>query len=512
MGLKVLIVDDEPLICRGLRAMIPWQQLDLELSGTASNGEEAFRIIRETKPDLVITDIRMPVMDGLELIANCSKAKLSLHFILLTGYKEFEYAKKAMYYGVKQYILKPTDPELLQKALEEESREILSEQKERQENSRLRLSYEKVRDKAAEQYWYECLKFGKCFDAGLSLYVPTERQGRECLCAAVYIEEKSVYFERFILKQLCYEVLSPHFKVCCASMEKNLALIVEHRADEKLLALLQQIRELFYAYIKKNVIFSLSPKGTYHMIPRLYERAAVNFKKNFLGNGEDILLPGTKQHPGKARSAGPDLSHYKSQLAGGSAEMMKDLVAAFLEELKESHSTVEEAKQQLLKLYLMVKNYLNLNAGDIDIFDVDYIIQANSFRVVEKIFQDIFHEYETSKSSGISVQQRTIERMKLLAQEHISEEDLSLKWLAKNYLYMNEEYLGKLFTQYTGMRFSAYAAGLRIQTAKMLLDERPEIKISDLCQQIGFGRNAAYFSTVFKAHTGVSPREYKERG
>ena len=232
--------------------------------------------------------------------------------------------------------------------------------------------------------------------------------------------------------------------------------------------------------------------------------------RNFWSASDEILLPGNSQKTHAAASSTVDLNQYKTQMAVSSVEVMEEVISASLAEIRDGGGTVEEGKQMILQIYMMAKNYLALNNGEIDIYDVDYILQAQSFRVVEKMFANLFTEYRAGRNPGGSVKQRTIERMKALIEENLSEEELSLKWIAKNHLFMNEEYLGKLFIQYTGMRFSAYVTKVRLAEAKRLLEKEPGIKITELSKRVGFGRNSAYFSTVFKNETGMSPSEFRD--
>ena len=106
---RVLVADDEEVIRTGIASLVQWQSIDCELVGTAANGEEAYRVLVERKPDIVITDIKMPVVDGLELIARAAAEKIPASFIILSGYDEFELARRAMQFGVRHYLLKPTD-------------------------------------------------------------------------------------------------------------------------------------------------------------------------------------------------------------------------------------------------------------------------------------------------------------------------------------------------------------------------------------------------------------------
>lgn len=126
--LKVLLVDDEPLAIEGMKNIIKWEKIGYKICGVAEDGEEAISIIRKTKPDVVVTDIRMPVLDGLELISLVKKRiDSNIKFIILSGYSEFEYAKKAMEFGVKHYLLKPVFEEEMQQVLLELYTEIKKE-------------------------------------------------------------------------------------------------------------------------------------------------------------------------------------------------------------------------------------------------------------------------------------------------------------------------------------------------------------------------------------------------
>lgn len=107
--IKVVIVDDEPKLRQGLQTLIPWESLGFIVTATAANGKEALEVIEEKAPDVVIVDIRMPVMDGLQLIEHLRSNGHHLHFMILSGYADFEYAKQAIKYGVFGYLVKPVD-------------------------------------------------------------------------------------------------------------------------------------------------------------------------------------------------------------------------------------------------------------------------------------------------------------------------------------------------------------------------------------------------------------------
>jgi len=116
---KVLLVDDERTILEGISSIVDWEREGVTLSGTANNGVEALEFIEKNEPDIVISDIMMPGLDGIQLLQKTSKTHPLMKFILLSGYSEFEYARQAMGYGVKHYLLKPSNEDLISQALAE---------------------------------------------------------------------------------------------------------------------------------------------------------------------------------------------------------------------------------------------------------------------------------------------------------------------------------------------------------------------------------------------------------
>ena len=115
---KVTIIDDEPLIVEGLSKTMEWEKWNCQVAGTASDGKEGMKLIREKRPDIVITDINMPKMDGLRMIAGLKSEFPDMQLIILTGYREFEYARQAIELGVARFLLKPSKMNELEEAVE----------------------------------------------------------------------------------------------------------------------------------------------------------------------------------------------------------------------------------------------------------------------------------------------------------------------------------------------------------------------------------------------------------
>jgi len=125
----IAIIDDESIIRRGLAQSIDWNDLGYEVIGTASDGEEGLTLIKEKRPDIVISDIRMPILDGLEMVRQARRLHLRSNFILMSGYEEFRYAQCAVNLKVEKYLLKPIDNEELVRVVRRVTRQIEAERK-----------------------------------------------------------------------------------------------------------------------------------------------------------------------------------------------------------------------------------------------------------------------------------------------------------------------------------------------------------------------------------------------
>lgn len=115
---NVFLVDDEPFIIEGMRALVPWEDYGLKVVGEASNGSEAIKKLETCHVDILLTDIMMPIMDGLELISTLKERHPNTKYIVLSGYEEFEYVKKGMKLGIENYLLKPVNEQELISTLE----------------------------------------------------------------------------------------------------------------------------------------------------------------------------------------------------------------------------------------------------------------------------------------------------------------------------------------------------------------------------------------------------------
>ena len=140
---RILLVDDEKMELEALKNYIDWKTLGIDHVDTAKNGKAAYELVLDRQPDIVITDIQMPVMDGIDLAKKIYEWNRDIKIIFLTGYDSFDYAKRAIRLGVKDYLLKPTNYDDMKKLIAKVSREIVERRAYLQNAENLRVQYEK---------------------------------------------------------------------------------------------------------------------------------------------------------------------------------------------------------------------------------------------------------------------------------------------------------------------------------------------------------------------------------
>jgi two-component system response regulator YesN len=288
--LGVLIVDDEDIICEGLSLLV--KSHGYSLLGTASNGKDALAAILEMKPDIVITDIRMPVMDGLELVKTCSGKNIPVNFILLTGYGEFEYAHRAMSFGVKHYILKPADESEILHALDDISCSVMQRENQSMMIENLRRKIRQMAPQAMEEFLAEWIQNGRCAESDLSFFQGLYSQNSApCRLILMKPENTDDYVIRFELKYISRELLEPLGAYANTTVENIVVIVTELTDQEDLLAQVGKIRENYRKFVGSALAVSISETAEFREIPKLFSEAKQGFLYRFYLEPDAIMRP-----------------------------------------------------------------------------------------------------------------------------------------------------------------------------------------------------------------------------
>ncbi len=519
---KLLIVDDEPLVQVGVRSMLNWGKLDIEVIGTAANGRTALDIIEEKHPDIVITDIKMPVIDGLELVRLCRErfGERDPHFIFLTSYEEFQLARQAIVYGVSDYLVKlELSPALLEEAVMrviEDIRKIRAMQTGEtslaaplREKFFIRLLNNMF--ESTEQFELESRELGLSFSspaytccagtlsAAGAEEMPYDRQLSVCTSALSMIGE------------LAEKYMPSH---CIALDMRHFAVIFCGDADcGKLKTILSGIAETVFKYY--NVSF-LCGIGTCASEP--------------LGTGESYRSARTALV--KAGEASPivcfdalsaeNLTHssfnmgiFKDSLTKAfeeydSCELSKliDSLCALFSEHPGEYVQALDAASNILYLAISLLSdgeqlLTEIFADSPDGYRSLYL-QKNVEQIVGwlshfgKGICAVFDERRNDHKNHI------VSGVKKYISEHIRER-LALDKVAAAFG-ISPNYLSQLFGKYSDLGFSEYVNSCKIRESKELL-ATGRYKVYEVADMLGY-ESAFYFSKVFKKVEGIAPTEY----
>lgn len=524
-----MIVDDEPYIRQGLRILINWEQYGFTVCGEAANGREALELLETTDFDLVITDIKMPVMSGLELIEQTwERVSRKIGFIILSGFYEFEYARKAIKYSVIDYVLKPVQKEELIRALEnykDQHFKQIAERKKQEDTNKI-LFDRHLTNLIADRYDAESLEYVKRYliDSVNVRYISIEYDSSDDRFRELSMEEK------IKAKNLLYDSL----KIYLGDQWNHSYMEANPNKDAY---------GVGFLFVRKlEELNGLSEK---EYIQKLYQRLsdAVSYKIIlYIGQRvEDISsISESYKSASIARtfqlfSAEKDIAYYdeieekpKTGKSSVDKEIMDDLIKAIEENNEESINEkidlVYEHFKQLATEPDIVKinlDYLLFNlislAKDMDpAFDQGEIYKMISQGGYEKMavrgsvkhFKEFAQEFSTYL---MQLRQHAFGGVLTEIEKEITEhymDNLSLKSLSEKY-YINSAYLGQIFKRQYGSPFKDYLNNYRIERAAELL-LRSDEKVYLIASSVGFN-NTDYFISRFVQIKGITPLQYRKQ-
>lgn len=494
---KLMIVDDEQAVRQGLKAIVDWKELGYEICAEASDGEEGLLKVLEYRPDLVLVDIKMPVYNGIELIEKARANQFTGRFIILSGYSDFDYARKAIKFGVNSYLLKPLDEdELLNEvkainsAIEDESIHYLYS----------RQSYHEVKN----QFLLDLLEN--------KIDVRNESE---------YISNLSVHSDYYQLILIC-DVSSQNkekiVKTIPLAFKSKLEVLC--KTDSIILLVMDApiVDELIQLYNSKKDSTDIVVVGRpFHKVVDMhasYIRLLNLSKRTFYLDFSRVVLEAEIDY-------GPPICPYINE------EAMVDVLCQAIQ--AETNSSIEELTKEI-KIYCeqadMSKGKMIEWVTDI-LFKVMNLVRDNYSFINEipsnqEIMNQLYvythfhavHAYLLNLLKSIRKRIASLDHRDMIQRicGHINvhyTEQITLAMLAKRYGY-HHAYLGKAFKKVTGMSFNRYVDIRRIEAAKQLLQGKEKLKISSIASAVGI-RDYEYFCKKFKAYSGMTPKEYRNQ-
>ncbi len=513
---KVLLVDDERIIRQGIATIIDWEKYGFLLAGSAQNGIEAYAMINEDPPDVVITDIKMPVLDGLGLIAKMKLSHPDIVFVVLSGYGEFDLANEAMKYGVRHYLLKPCNENKIIEVLED-VRDELSQRELREEFVRkTKQNLDKVLPLVREQFLRDFIMNRAYTKEEFQYYCGLLGIEKDRVRLVQFQPEGEYGFEEILYLGTILEESAGKDPIYFHTVMRNqLLALVKNNSEEAIVDLIHRVKEKYMFYNGKDITVYYSEADSLETMPQKYKIAQECLTYSFyLETGSIITRQDIESDTGKSihNALLFDYDRVGVAVKSGNLEEVAREVERFFSELKSAKLEMNIAKTYCMEFFLSIMRQCKPEDSDKYISKLVSLQRTESLEKLQEFIRTVGTELAKTNYEGIVKRHSKIVRTIInYVQTHMDREELSLKWLASEVMYMNVGYLSKLFIKETGEKFSHYLTRVRMERAKELIEAAEDDRIFEVAQKVGLGENPQYFSQLFKKYTGYTPSEFRDR-
>lgn len=525
MCMKVMLVDDEPFILQGLQKIIDWEAEECEIVKTASNGLEAYEYIRKNPVDMVIADIRMPEMTGLELLEKIRKEiDAQVYFIILSGYNEFSYAQKAMRYSCLDYILKPVQKDGLltsvRKAVSEKNQTEQTEKKQQQfKRAYLVQRMANLLRGTYEENTLEYVENAMKFNGGIR-YVKVDYAGSTWQEDLSDEERKSKYRKLF---DNCWEFLGEDKNYCmkdvlgyeanqeiglfyCNYLAAKRGLSEEEFMEAFVTSVGQGLEEPVLLMLGKKVEDLARISHSYSTAHMLKSSISFSEKKNIYEYETELQMS-----PYKVVLCKQSLDRLIKAVETNDQGEINGSVDTLFGEMEGIGSSEKIMSMNIHYLFFQLIHLAVEQDESVNQEEVMYYISENVFDSgVSRGSRAHLRQFACEYAEYLIQLRKNVSRGVLLdiekeIEEHYAE-NLTLKDLSKKY-YLNSSYLGQVFRKKYGQSFKDYLASYRIDMAAELL-RKTDKKISVIAEEVGY-KDADYFINRFIEQKGATPAKYR---
>ncbi|MGN0365920.1 MAG: response regulator [Suilimivivens sp.] len=514
MTYKVMIADDEPIMRKAMQSLIDWKSLDCELNYVASTGQEIMQKLEEVIPDILILDIQMPGINGLDLAKHVWEQKLPTKVILLTAYADFSYAQSAIKYDVVDYVIKTGAFEGL----------VLAIEKAKEQLQKTESNYIEENIEVLKENFFKAV-FDGTIDQNEKLIEKAESMGLNLFngWAVVTIhfrlnEDKKRDYAYQSLKNFLRMVFEEQM-VYGTALKKNLIVVVLSAESEAFQDAIRekcmQIVEMMSNFVKMNVYIGISQRGMeLSQLKKAYDEAEYAIEEGFFYETSRInFYQGIKKEKNENSD---DVERYlkdlKYNIKKGKKEEALELFGKLVQILRENGCSVNT----MLDIGIEIKSWCKKCMNDFDktLYDVvpyqgsisRLIYQCRHLTEYVELMNTIIEN--TAQHINIAISKKNVliyEAEKYIEENY--EKYITVSEVSRN-VGVSLSYLSRIYKETTGITLIQFVNGKKIEKAKEYLGST-DMKIYEIAEALGF-ENTTYFSYFFKKHTGVSPKDYKD--
>ncbi len=532
--MKILIADDEMKICQLISHLIDWDAMGLEVVDIVNDGKAAYESICKNHPDIVITDIRMPNFDGLELIRLCKEKFPNVYFIIISGYGEFSYAKNAIKYGVEDYLLKPIKKKELEGALNKIKEKYDINYTGEQEKERLRSIANTSKDKIQQSFLTNMIRCAN--DSNLVFDFHMEEINNQYQCRFQQGFFTVVNFQLYQKKEAMHrdsldflacklqEIIKEELKELCTEFislaSEGTVICLMNTEDDHFLKVKKQFHKIKINVsneIFSNIVLIMGVGNSYpdlNSIVRSYQEAEISLL-NRIGYSNDYVIEYSK-----LKSFDKNISDFidikmRNDIIAAQERMdvtailhCIDLLRQQLTEYKTDSLLVYNCFLELIEvLQFGSKNYgVLFQKLDLE----EYKRKYKSILTFDELFDWVSSEIIV-KYRKFTDQKKVAEKKPIrVAKQYIYDnynKNLTLESVSE-FTGFNPTYFSVFFKKETGKNFSEYLTELRIKNAKSYIVST-DMDIADIAAEVGYN-DLKYFSKLFKKVTGINPTEYRK--
>lgn len=530
--LKVFLAEDEFIIREGIKNNIDWQAHGYEFCGEASDGELAFPLIQKTRPDILITDIKMPFVDGLALSRLVKKELPETEIIILSGYEEFDYAKEAIQIGVARYLLKPINGETLLQEIDSVAEIILGKQKEKE----IREKYQKEMEENSlrdQMDLFQHLVTGDCsMEELLSVADKLDLKIMAPWYSIVLLKIQSMKhdYEEYsgsivVVDERIAKLAEPEHVLIFDRALEGRAFLFKADSEDELLAYqkeyLGDVKEVFSSYMNLRYFGGIgTPVNRLREIPASFEDASHAFAHRYLVAESCILDSSLLMQEGAAEqedfrisAVNPeqiDRTKMQEFLRTGDLDEVVYFVDEFFGKLDGG-----AMKSRIFRQYITMDAYfsivdflkgLGLQKDEIEAPDQDSSILQDEKSAMDYIVRIMEKALVLREKKASSRYEDVVSEVIHYIEDNYAQEELSLNLLA-SHVNFSPNHLSMIFSQQTGQTLIRYLTDYRMNRAKELLRCSSK-KSSVISMEVGY-KDPHYFSYLFKKTQGMTPTQYR---